>query len=225
MHARGAREMDDRARTLAGLLQASPHNLLSRRERDAAAVHVAESEALAPYLPLRDGARWLDLGTGGGLPGLVLAWVAPTVSWTLLDSTTKKTRAVTRFVASLNLDNVAVVNARAEDAAHEQGHRGRYDGVVSRAVAPLPVLAEYARGFLRPGGVLAAVKGPHWQAELDDIARALPTLRLAFVSTAGVTSAARPTVVVILRAEGPPPPGFPRRAGLPRRQPLGGTSA
>ena len=84
------------------------------------------------------------------------------------------------------------------------------------------VVAELARGFLRPGGTLAAIKGPSWQQEEPALLRARGALRLDRPQATVLTSAERPTVVVTMRATGSPPPHIPRRDGLPRAQPLGG---
>lgn len=206
---------------LAQLIAESPHNLVSRGDRPrVATAHVPEAVAIADLLGAQDGARWMDLGTGGGLPGLALAVVRPDVRWTLLDATAKKARAVAEFAEQLGLENVAVACARAEDAGRDPAHRGRYDGVVARAVAPLQVLTELARGFVGHGGLLAAVKGPAWETELADAAHAMRVLGWELVDTPRVTSAVRPTWLVRMTATGEPPKGFPRTTGVPRSAPL-----
>lgn len=215
--------MDDpRFGRLAALIAASPHNLVSRGERgQVAAVHVPEAVALLDHVVVRDDETWLDLGTGGGLPGLALAIARPKVRWILLDATAKKMAAVHAFASALELRNVELVTGRAEDAARDPALRGRMDGVVARAVAPLAVLAELARGFLRPGGQLVAVKGPAWAEEVAAAEAALRELRLDEPEVRHVTSAARPTWVVTMRASGPPPAAYPRRVGVPRQSPIG----
>ncbi len=211
----------ERLDRLSVLLAASPHNLVARGDRDRAReLHVEEGVAVGRLLPLSG--RWLDLGTGGGLPGLALAVVAPDVRWTLLDSVGKKVDAVRGFAAELGLPRVEAVRARAEDLAHDADHRARYDGVVSRATAPLPVLMELARGFLADGGVLAAVKGPRVGEELAATARARHVLHYGEIHRTDVTAVARPTVLVTMRAQGRPPRGYPRASGVPRRSPIGG---
>jgi 16S rRNA (guanine527-N7)-methyltransferase len=208
---------------LGELIAGSPHNLVSRRDRALVVdEHIPEAVAVATHLPMEPGARWLDLGTGGGLPGLVLAVLAPEVEWVLLDSTRKKIAAVREFADELGLRNVTAIAERAEVLARDAGHRGRYDGVVARAVAPLAVLCELARGFAAPGGLLVAVKGPAYDAELSGAASALRQLRWVDVHTERVTSTSRPTWVVRMRAEGAPPARYPRDVGVPRARPLGG---
>jgi 16S rRNA (guanine527-N7)-methyltransferase len=213
---------DPRLDRLAALIGTSPHNLVSRAERaHVRSRHVEEAVLVAAVLPLESGQRWLDLGTGGGLPGLVLAILHPEVTFTLLDSVAKKTRAVAEFAATLDLGNVTVVTGRAERVAHDPAHRGRYQGVTSRALADLVVAAELSRGFVDTGGVVAAVKGPRWSEELERARAGLTRLRLRYEQSAEVGGAARPTWLVTMRATGPCPREIPRRDGIPRAQPLG----
>ena len=180
--------------------------------------HIAECDALARALH-PDG-RWLDLGTGGGLPGLVLAYRHPAVAWVLVDATTKKAEAVREFAAALGLANVTVIAGRAESLAHEPQHRGAYQGVVSRAVAQLPVLVELCRGFVPDGGLVVAMKGPAWEAEVARARGAMTQLGLELVHSRRLPLEDRDSWVVTMRANGAPPTGFPRRDGIPRQQPL-----
>jgi 16S rRNA (guanine527-N7)-methyltransferase len=203
----------------AALLRNSPHNLVAANDHSAIYdLHVLESWAVADAMLCAG--RWLDLGTGGGLPGLVAAVRHRDVEWVLVDATRKKLAAVDSFVAVLGLDNVRTVHGRAEELAHGS-LRGACDGVLARAVAPLPTLIELARGFLAPGGCLAAVKGPAWRSELSDASSGLRELGFESVSTAAVPDTVRPTWLVTMRVAGLPPAGYPRRNGLPQRAPLG----
>lgn len=212
------RELDRLAQLIAG----SPHALVSRRDRAKVRdVHVEEALAVEPLLGAEGGTRWLDLGTGAGLPGLVLATVRPDVHWTLVDATAKKVEAVRAFALDLDLRNVRAVAGRAETLAHQPLWRERFAGVVSRGVGPLTVLAELARGFLDQGALLAAVKGPRWPQELEEARFAMRVLGLGDVRATAVPSTVRPTWVVSMRATGPIPADFPRRDGLPRSKPLG----
>lgn len=211
---------------LAGLIAGAPLNLVSRRDRaDVRTLHVDEAVAVGRALDVRIGDRWLDLGTGGGLPGLALAICFPRAQWTLLDATAKKIAAVERFATVLELANVVTDCGRAEERARAGDLREAFDGVVTRALAALPVAAELARGFLRPGGLFAAVKGPRHREELAAVRPALPSLRFAAPETRRIGGTARPTWLVTMRAEGSAPHGVPRATGLPRSQPLGGASS
>lgn len=234
-HERGAHERDPDAAgalaqrqaeqldRLAALIAESPHNLVSRGERSAVRErHVGECAALAPLLGAEPGQTWVDVGTGGGLPGLVLAVLQPDVRWTLIDATRKKTTAVRAFADELGLPNVQVVVGRAETLAREPAYREQFDGAVSRALASLPTLIELCRGFVRTAGVLAAVKGPRWEDEVESSAQARGALRVGEVAAAAVPGAARPTWLLTMRTLGPTPPAYPRRDGRPASHPIGG---
>lgn len=219
-------EAERQLRRLAGLIAGSIHNLVSRGDReDVFGIHVRECVAYAPALELAPGQRWIDVGTGGGLPGLALAILAPNVAWTLVDSVRKKTDAVQAFAAELGLNNVVVINGRAEELAHDPGLREQFDGAVSRAVAPLPTLVEVLTGFVKPRGWVVAAKGPRWPDEVEASRPAFDVLGLAEDRVVPIPAAARRTWLVMMRRDGLLPRQYPRRAGLPKAQPLGGTRA
>jgi len=122
---------------------------------------------LAPY----PGSRWVDVGTGGGLPGLVAAIVRPDLDLALVEARWKKCEALEEFVRVLGLRNVSVRHGRAEDLARCEALRGRFDGSFARSVAGLPVAAELLRGFLRPGGTVALLRGREWAAHDVELSR------------------------------------------------------
>jgi 16S rRNA (guanine527-N7)-methyltransferase len=208
---------------LAHLIATSPHNLVARGERASVRErHIAESVAIARALESKwaPHQRWVDVGTGGGLPGLVLAMTDPTVDWLLVEAVHKKADAVRGFAAVLGLSTVEVVAERAEILAHTPGYRGGSQGVVARAVAPLRVLVELARGFVAEHGWLAAVKGSAWEAELGAARTAMDRCAWGDPQVERLPSAPRPTWLVTMRAVGDPPAGVPRRPGVPQRRPF-----
>ncbi|MDR0593782.1 MAG: 16S rRNA (guanine(527)-N(7))-methyltransferase RsmG [Bifidobacteriaceae bacterium] len=137
--------------------------------------HLVNSGLLAPLLP--EAGLVVDVGSGAGLPGLVLAIQRPDLRFELVDSMRRRTDWLVEAVAALELPNVAVTRARAEDL----GARGDAAAVVSRAVARLDKLAPWTAGLLRPGGLFLALKGASAQAELAACRRA--------VKRAGLTGA------------------------------------
>lgn len=163
----------------AAAVRASPHNLLSQRALDELeSRHIAESEAFGASLP--PNSRVLDLGTGGGFPGMVVAITRPDLRVTLLDATRKKVEFLEEFAER---DGIAVetLTGRAEDLHATYG--GRFDIVTARAVAPLDRLIGWALPFLRPGGELHAIKGARWAEELKT---ALPAIKQCGAQVVGV---------------------------------------
>ncbi|MGH8907993.1 MAG: 16S rRNA (guanine(527)-N(7))-methyltransferase RsmG [Egibacteraceae bacterium] len=207
-------------RLLGELIAGSPHNLVSRRDRgDVLGLHLRECAALAGVLPAGVGERWIDIGTGGGLPGLVLALCRPDTGWTLLDATLKKAEAVRCFASTLGLENVQVLHGRAEELAHQQGMRGQFNGAVTRAVGPLPVVMELSRGFVASGGTIAAVRGRRHATEVEASHRAAHLLHIRDIQTVQVQSTAREAWLVTMHADGPTPSQYPRKTGF-RTKPL-----
>lgn len=215
---------DEKLELLGHLIADSPHNLVSARDRGLLhSVHIPECVAVVEAVAPGDGQHWIDLGTGGGLPGLVAAILRPHVGWTLVDARRKKADAVAEFIEVLGLENARTVSGRAEVLARDKEYRGLYDGVVSRALARLDVVAELARGFLKARGRLEVVKGPGITQERGYFQRAAGRLRMREAKTTGVGSPERGTVLVSIVAQGGVPRGIPRRDGLPQSQPIGGS--
>lgn len=198
-------------------------NLTRVVEPDAVArLHLLDALAALPLVDALAPRRALDLGSGGGVPGMVLALARPTISWTLVDSVGKKADALTAFADALGLRNVTVAARRAEDLGRDPQHRERHDLVTARACAALPVLLEYALPLLAVNGSLLAWKGRIGADELAAGTRASADL-------GGAAAEVRPTGIetlgehrfVVVRKEWPTSPRYPRRAGDPARRPLG----
>ena len=186
-----------------------------------ARLHLLDSVAALPLIDAIGPRRALDLGSGGGVPGLVLALARPDVAWTLVDSVRKKADALRSFVAALELSNVEVLAERAEIVGRDPSRRESYDLVTARACAALPVLAEYALPLTAIGGTLLAWKGRLPDAELDagrDAAQLLGGDAPAFRST-GFDELGVHRFVVVSKSR-PTPAAYPRRPGEPSRRPL-----
>lgn len=131
--------------------------------------HLLDSLALAPHAAnfLGDSAslRIADIGSGAGLPGIVLAIVCPQHQYYLLDSNGKKTRFLTQVKIELGLDNCVVINDRAENYHPSK----KFDLIVSRAFATLGNFVDSTKGLIKPGGQIIAMKGKYPQHELADL--------------------------------------------------------
>ncbi len=186
--------------------------------------HFLESLAVLPALGSRgialgEGARLIDIGSGGGFPGAPLAIAVPGLRATLLESHGRRAAFLRSLAEALGLaDRVRIVQARAEDAARTPEEREAYDVAVARAVAPLPALAELALPFVRVGGALAAIKGSRAPAEVEQSRAALAALGGGDAELAPL--GAGPLSLVVVRKLRATPDRYPRRAGAPRRRPL-----
>ncbi|HDN79769.1 MAG: 16S rRNA (guanine(527)-N(7))-methyltransferase RsmG [Chloroflexi bacterium] len=167
--------------------------------------------------------RVLDLGTGAGFPGIPIKIISPSIKLTLLDSTHKKIRFLKHIVQRLELEGVEIIWGRAEAVAHQQHHRESYDFVVARAVAEMPILAEYTLPFCKVGGYVVAYKGPKASREVEAAKTALSLLggkllRLHPVELKGLHEARS---LVLLVKVSPTLSAYPRRPGIPEKRPLG----
>jgi 16S rRNA (guanine527-N7)-methyltransferase len=168
---------------LAALIRVSPHNLVSRSARDELLTrHLPESVLVARQLPVSERPlRLLDVGSGGGLPGLVIAIERPDIAVELLDARQKKVDFLREAVSELGLD-VPIHHGRAEELSGTV-LGGAFDLVTARAVAPLERLLPWTIPFLRPGGLLYAVKGARWEDELEQARSVLEQLGASVVDT------------------------------------------
>jgi 16S rRNA (guanine527-N7)-methyltransferase len=163
-----------------------------------------------------------DLGSGAGFPGLPMRIVEPRLRLTLVEAHGRRARFLELVVAALGLEDVRVVQARAEEAGRDPALRAAFDVVVARALAPLPVLVEYALPLLRAGGVLAAPKGSRVAEEIEAAAGAIEALggTLEPAVPLPLPSEAPPQLVVLVRRTGALDDRYPRRPGVPSRRPL-----
>ena len=180
--------------------------------------HILDSLSLFPTLASIKSSTIIDVGSGGGLPGIPLAIVKPESRFVLLEATGKKATFLQSVVDRLSLTNVRVVAQRAEEAAaHGSAHRGAFDVVIARAVGPLPVLLELTVPFARVEGMVVAIKGERASEEVEASAGALLTLRSEVVDLQRGDTGTR----VLIRKCGTTPRIYPRRPGEPKRRPLG----
>lgn len=169
--------------------------------------------------------RVLDMGTGGGFPGIPLKIVFPDIRIVLVDSLEKRVRFVQRVVDELMLRDITVVHSRAEDFGKKKGRRESFDLCVARAVAQLPVLAEYTLPYVKIGGQAVYYKGPDIEEEVNSARRPFTLLGGKYpVHTVKYdlpdTDIGRSLVIVNKISE--TPIYYPRKAGTPERVPISG---
>ena len=139
------------------------YNLTAIRDpQDMLVKHVFDALSVQSHLP--SAGRWIDIGSGGGIPGLILAIADPSRQWTLLDSNGKKTRFLTQATLELGLtDRVSVVHARAQE------HHQRYDGIIARAVTESADFIAFTEHLCDEQGSWWLMKGQYPQAELAQL--------------------------------------------------------
>ena len=204
---------DPRLERFCDLLGEAPVRLTAVPREQAYERHVADALAGLPLVDATDGAI-VDVGSGTGVPGLVLALVRPERPVTLVESVQKKAAALAWIAAELQADNVEVRGERAEDLARGPA-RDAYGLAVCRALAPPPVAVELCLPLVRPGGALVI-----WAGAVDDdaIARTAVAVGGALRQIEPAPGDRRHLVVVAKTA--PTPDGFPRRTGLAAKRPL-----
>lgn len=199
------------------------HNLTAIRDPEKVRIkHFLDS--LTCLLVMRDTPmdRVIDVGTGAGFPGLPLKIVCPSIQLTLAESVGKKAEFCLHIVKTLGLSGVEVVQDRAENLGQMPAYRERYNWAIARAVAEMPILAEYLLPLVQVGGMILAMKGDNAPAETHAADKAFRLLgghlrRLVPVCLPGVADQRYLVVVDKIAAT---PVTYPRRAGIPSKRPL-----
>ncbi|MDW7672279.1 MAG: 16S rRNA (guanine(527)-N(7))-methyltransferase RsmG, partial [Bacillota bacterium] len=164
----------------------------------------------------------LDIGTGAGFPGIPLKILFPQRQFTLMDSLRKRITFLQQAAVVMGLEKLQLIHARAEEAGKDSDHREQYDGVVSRAVASLPVLLEYAVPFLRVDGFFLCQKGPRWQGEIQESERAMRLLSVSLEESLPVRIPLTDMKhhLLVFRKTASTPSRYPRKPGTPAKKPL-----
>lgn len=178
-------------------------------------VHITDSAYAIPLLPERG--RVIDVGTGGGLPGLVWAICRPELQVTLLDSISRKCAQVQRIAELLGLGNAVVVCSRSEDYA--KAHLEKFDAAAARAVCAAGILAEYLAPFVKTGGEVIAFKGPKAQEELETVGNKWSMLGLSSPHLVPYEIEDMKRYFIIWKKTGQVPKGIPRRPGMAEKFP------
>jgi 16S rRNA (guanine527-N7)-methyltransferase len=184
-------------------------------------VHLADSLAGLEVERLRSAGRIADIGAGAGFPGLPLAVALPASEVRLVESQARKCRFLRRTIASVGVDNVQVAECRVEEWSEGLG---AHDAVAARALAPAPVVLEYAAPLLEMGGVLVDWRGRRDLAQEAEAAAAAEQLgmRLLEIRHTEPYAGAREHHLHVFEKVVATPSRFPRRAGVARKRPLGG---
>jgi 16S rRNA (guanine527-N7)-methyltransferase len=164
----------------------------------------------------------IDIGTGAGFPGIPLKILYPSLKLTLVESVGKKAMFCQHMVRVLGLDHVDVIQARAEELGQKPEHREKYDWAVARAVANLNVLSEYLLPFVKVGGMALAQKGESGPAEAQSAEKGMELLggKLKQLIPVNLPGVAEDRYLVVVEKVAATPPKYPRKPGIPMKQPL-----
>ncbi|EZH66130.1 16S rRNA methyltransferase [Bacillaceae bacterium JMAK1] len=165
----------------------------------------------------------IDVGGGAGFPGMPLKIVYPHIQLTVLDASKKRIQFLEHLADVLNIDGVSFVHARAEDGARDVNHRDHYDVAIARAVARMPVLAEYCLPFVKPQGVWIALKGKGGTEEADEAQEAIRLLQgsVADHHYFELPSESSERRIYVVGKKDVTPKTYPRKAGTITKKPLG----
>lgn len=184
--------------------------------------HFVDSIMICESPEWKSAGKIIDVGTGAGFPGIPLAILYPERQFTLMDSLGKRIRIIDEIAKHLEITNVQMVHARAEELARKKEYREQFDLCVSRAVANLSVLSEYCLPFVKVGGYFAPYKTASAKQEIEQSEKAVNLLgasikRVAFPSLESFDLDHR---IVWIEKEKPTDAKYPRKAGTPSKEPL-----
>lgn len=190
--------------------------------REVVLKHILDSfYAYEPEI-FNSGAKICDLGTGAGFPGVPLKVLQPTLDVVLMDSLAKRLKFLDQVIENLALQQIVTCHLRAEDAGRSKQHREQYDLVCSRAVARLQILAEYCLPLLKTGGVFVALKASNYQLEVEQAEAALKILggKIIKIKQVQLPELEDKRVVIYIKKERSTAKTYPRKAGIPEKNPL-----
>lgn len=177
--------------------------------------HFEDSLTIKSYI--NDGMKVLDIGSGAGFPGIPLR-IEKKFDLILIDSVNKKVNFMNQVIDELGLKNTRAVHVRAEDYAKD--HREEFDMVISRAVANLSTLSEYALPFLKVGGIFIAMKGPKAEEEYEDAQNALKILGGELINIDSLDLYGNTRKNILIKKVRSTKKKYPRDKNLPKKKPL-----
>lgn len=201
-------------------------NIIGTKDREQIILeHLVDSLSCLTTESVQCNGTLIDVGTGGGLPGIPLSIACPDLHVALLEATEKKVRFLEYAKTELDLDNLEVLHARVEDAGRQPQCREAFDLATARALAGLPIVVEYCAPLVSPGGTILAMKGRLSEEELSQGIAASHELGTELREVLEVDY--RPQLpqkerrLVVFDKVKATPTRFPRRVGLAKKRPLG----
>lgn len=182
--------------------------------------HFIDSLTIIKYI--KENEKIIDVGTGAGFPGVPIAIMMPNTKITLLDSLNKRILFLNEVKKELNLNNIETIHSRAEDFGRDIKSREKYDIAVSRAVANLSTLSEYLMPFVKINGRMVCMKGSNIEDEINDAKFAIKELggKITEIDELYLPNTDIKRNIIIVEKEKNTPKIYPRKAGLPSKEPL-----
>lgn len=184
--------------------------------------HFIDSIKVFKFQELKNAKKVIDIGTGGGFPGIPMKIINPSSKVVLLDSLNKRINFLNEVIKELKLNDIETIHGRAEDFAQENKYRERFDVAVSRAVANLTVLTEFCLPFVKIGGCFVAMKGPAIDEEMKEAKNAIKILggEVEEILKVDIEGSDLNHNLVIIRKLKETPKKYPRKAGMVTKNPL-----
>lgn len=184
--------------------------------------HFIDSIKIFKFEALKKAKKVIDIGTGGGFPGIPMKIIRPEMEIVLLDSLKKRINVLQDILDNIEINDVSTIHGRAEDYAQAPGYREKFDTVVSRAVANLAVLSEFCLPYAKVGGYFVAMKGPAVEEEVTEAKKAIGVLggKLEEIIEVEIEGSDLNHNLVIIKKVKSTPKQYPRKAGIATKKPL-----
>lgn len=181
--------------------------------------HFIDSLLINHYLQGKE--KIIDIGTGGGFPGIPLKILNKEKKFTLIDAVNKKLNVIRDLSEKIGLVNLEIIHTRAEDLASKKEYREMYDVATTRAVSNLSTILEYMLPFVKVGGIAVCMKGPNYKDELEEAQKAIEILggKIENIETFKLEGEIERNVLVIKKVKNTPNK-FPRGQGKPLKEPI-----
>ena len=189
------------------------------KEEDIILKHFIDSISINEYLKEKN--KIMDIGTGAGFPGIPLKIINPNMEFILVDSLNKRINFLEEVAKELCLEKIQLIHSRVEDLAKNMNYREKADVVVSRAVANLRVLVEYMLPFVKKEGICICMKGPNIEEEIEEGKKAIEILggKIEKIENILLPGNLERNLIIIKKIKNTSEK-YPRKAGLPAKQPL-----
>lgn len=182
--------------------------------------HFADSISLYATGLIEKNQKIIDIGSGGGFPGIPLKLVNDSLKIDLLDSLNKRVKFLNEVISSLKLSDIRAIHGRCEELGRKDTYREKYDIAVSRAVANMRTLSEYCLPFIKLGGYFIAMKGPSGIEELEEAKKAIEILGGVVRGIEDFEIDGNRRILISVKKVKRTPPSYPRGQGKPRKKPL-----